>query len=141
MKKLWLLCTVICLLLLTADFTLAQTAALEATMSLVKIDGVTVPFQNSMPVPSFEKQNRMTINLAGTWKKQRFTPSVYNSLNKRDAAGYNNIVSEALNRFKTDYDDSAWPGKNIPSVENTMNPYPALPENYEKGVWYRYKFT
>ncbi|HEX2866377.1 MAG TPA: glycoside hydrolase family 2 TIM barrel-domain containing protein [Ignavibacteriales bacterium] len=141
MKKIWLIFALICLTFLPVDFSFAQTATLEATMSLKTIDGITLPFQNGMPVPSFEKQSRMTVNLAGKWKKQRFTPSVYNTLSKRDQAGLTNIVNEARNRFKRDYPDSAWEDKNLPSVENKMNPYPNVPENYEKGVWYRYRFT
>jgi beta-glucuronidase len=141
MKKIWLLYSAACLFLSPAQFTLAQTATLEATLSLKKIDGISIPFQNEMPVPSFEKQDRMVINLSGNWKKQRFQASDFTTLSKRDASGYNNLVSEAMNRFKADFDDSAWPVKNIPSVENTMKPYPNVPENYEDGVWYRYKFT
>ena len=45
----------------------AQTATLEATLSLKDINGVKVPYQNGMVVPSFEKQDRTIFNLAGEW--------------------------------------------------------------------------
>ncbi len=35
-------------------------ATLESTLSLQEINGTNIPFQNGIPVPSFEKQNRMS---------------------------------------------------------------------------------
>ncbi len=119
----------------------AQTATLKATFSLKNINGVNVPFQNGIPVPTFEKQDRQIINLDGIWKKQRFTADHNISLAARDSAGYANIVAEAQNRFSPSYDDSTWETKYIPSVDNKMNIYPVAPEYYEDGVWYRRNFN
>jgi hypothetical protein len=51
-------------------------ATLPTTFSLLSVDGIKTAFQNSIPVPSFEKQNssfRTYYNLGGAdWKKQRF---------------------------------------------------------------------
>ena len=47
-----------------------QVATLETSLVLKQVDGITLPFQNGLPLPSFEKQNRKTIDLAGTWKKE-----------------------------------------------------------------------
>ena len=119
----------------------AQVASLEATMSLKQVDGIRIPFQNGFAVPSFEKQDRQIINLKGEWKKQRFAADDNITLKKRDAAGYQSLITEAAGRESSSYDDSGWPVKDLPAVENTMNQYPAVPEYYEDGVWYRKNFT
>lgn len=118
-----------------------QTATLKTTFTLKNINGVSVPYQNRMPVPTFEKQDRQIINLDGTWKKQRFTADHDISLAARDSAGYANLIAEAQNRFKPEYDDSGWQTKYIPSVENQMHTYPVAPEYYQDGVWYRRTFN
>ena len=119
----------------------SQTATLQATFSLRSVGGINIPFQNGMPVPTFEKQNRQTIDLNGAWKKQRFSADHNISLAARDSAGYANLITEAQNRFSPNYDDGSWETKNIPSVENTMYPFPRVPEYYENGVWYRRTFN
>jgi beta-galactosidase len=115
----------------------AQIATLEATLKMEKVDGIFTPFQNGIPLPSFEKQNRQIINLEGTWKKQRFNANDDITLAKRDSAGYQNLINEAQNRHLAAFDDSGWETKQIPGVENQMNSYPTVPEYYENGVWYR----
>ena len=115
----------------------AQVASLEATFKVEKVDGIFTPFQNGIPVPSFEKQNRHIIDLKGTWTKQRFSADDNITLAKRDSAGYQNLITESQNRHLVDYDDSGWETKQIPGVENQMNSYPTVPEYYENGVWYR----
>ncbi|MGE5499363.1 MAG: glycoside hydrolase family 2 TIM barrel-domain containing protein, partial [Syntrophothermus sp.] len=116
-------------------------ANLEATFSLQQVDGAYIPYQNGMAVPTFEKQNRQYVSLKGTWKKQRFAASHGFSLMKRDAVGRSNIITEAASRNLASFDDAAWASISIPGVENKMNTYPNVPENYEDGVFYRYKFT
>ncbi|MFA3782216.1 glycoside hydrolase family 2 TIM barrel-domain containing protein [Melioribacteraceae bacterium 4301-Me] len=118
----------------------AQTASLEATLKLQNVNGIMIPYQNGFPLPSFEKQNRQIIDLKGTWKKQRFSANSNISLAKRDQIGIANLEAEALNRYKTDYDDSAWETKELPSVENTINQFPTRPDIYQDGVWYRKSF-
>lgn len=127
--------------LFTSDLIFAQIASLEATISLKQVDGVTIPFQNGFPLPTFEKQNRFTINLGGNWKKQRFDANDNITLAKRDAVGYQNLINEAANRHQPNYDDSQWQEKLIPSVENQMNLFPQVPEYFQNGVWYRKNFT
>ena len=77
----------------------------------------------------------------GEWKKQRFAADDNITLKKRDAAGYQSLITEAAGRESSSYDDSGWPVKNLPAVENEMNPYPTVPEYYEDGVWYRRNFS
>ena len=126
----------------------AQTATLEPTLSLVDMEGgvhgvndIFVPYQNGFPVPTFEKQSRVIINLAGDWKKQRFAANDNISLAKRDADGLANIVAEAANRQLSNYDDSSWEIKTIPGVENNMNTFPKPPEFYTDGILYRKTFN
>ncbi len=119
----------------------AQVASLSATLSLSSVDGVSVPFQNGIPLPSFEKQKRAIIDLQGQWKKQRFSADHAISLAKRDAVGYQNLINEAQNRYLADFDDSSWEVKTLPAVENKMYAFPTVPEYFENGVWYRRNFT
>jgi len=115
----------------------SQIASLEATLKVEKVDGIFTPFQNGIPVPSFEKQNRPIIDLKGTWLKQRFNADDNITLAKRDAEGYQNLITEAQDRQLANYDDNGWEAKQIHGVENKMNSYPTVPEYYENGVWYR----
>lgn len=118
----------------------SQVATLETSLNLKEVNGITIPYQNGIPLPSFEKQNRKLINLAGDWKKQRRAANNTISLAKRDTSGYNNLVTEAGGRHLSSFDDSAWELKAIPSVENEMHPYPTIPEYFSDGVWYRRSF-
>jgi beta-glucuronidase len=120
---------------------LAQTATLEKTFELREINNIKIPYQNGMPVPSFEKQDRTTLNLEGIWKKKRFSADHDISLTARDNEGYMNLINESPNYHLSNFDDSVWEDFKIPSVEYTMNEYPTVPEYYEDGVWYRMKFT
>ncbi|MBE0539503.1 MAG: T9SS type A sorting domain-containing protein [Ignavibacterium sp.] len=129
------------ILFLTSTLLKAQVASLEATLSLKQVDGIRIPFQNGFALPSFEKQDRQIINLKGEWKKQRFAADDNITLKKRDATGYQSLITEAAGRETAAYDDSGWPIKNLPAVENTMNQYPAVPEYYQDGVWYRKNFN
>ncbi len=127
--------------LIFTNITSSQTANLQATFYLQNEGGISIPFQNGMPVPTFEKQDRQTIDLDGTWKKFRFTADHNISLAARDSAGYANLLTEAQNMFAPGFNDSSWVTKTIPSVENTMYAYPKVPEYYEDGVWYRRSFN
>ena len=118
----------------------AQTATLESSLSLIDISGTKVPYQNSIPLPTFEKQKkRITINLAGEWKKLRFTANDNYSLAKRDFSGIMNLENEAANKHLPDFDDSLWEIKTLPGVENKLNEATKAPEFYNDGVWYRKK--
>ncbi len=132
----------VCLFLLSSQKAEGQQiATLEATLRLRTVDAITLPYQNGIPVPSFEKQKRTTISLSGQWRKQRFAATHDLTLKKRDAAGYAELLAEAADRFKPEYDDSSWPTHQIPGVENTINAYEKRPEYYQDGVWYRRAFT
>jgi beta-galactosidase len=129
------------LMLFTYAAAPAQIATLPATFELRTVDGVTVPFQNGMPVPLFEKQRRPTVDLDGSWRKQRFAANHDLTLGLRDSAGMAALLAELAGRQFPEYDDAAWADKILPAVENTMNGVDVRPEDYEDGVYYRRAFT
>ena len=128
------------LFILLSGLNEAQVASLKATFSLINENGINIPYQNGMPVPTFCRQDRQIIDLDGMWKKLRFTADHNISLAARDSSGYANLITESQNRYSPNYNDSSWQTKYIPSVENTMNAAPIAPEFYEDGVWYRREF-
>ena len=118
-------------------------ASLPATLSLSTIDGVKIPFQNGIPVTSFERQDDRTVfNMGGTWKYQRQSMNHTYSLTNRSTS-LSDIQTESGGRYQSNYDDSGWSTKTLPAVENTMCSYEDTdgPEVYENGVWYRRTFT
>jgi beta-galactosidase len=119
----------------------SQVAILAPTLTLKNVDGSYIAYQNGMPVPSFEKQNRLMINLAGQWKKQRFPADHNLTLSLRDTANYAALLFEAGDRYKPGFDDNSWEDKDLPAVENIMNAYEVTPEYYEDGIWYRRHFS
>ncbi len=129
------------LVFFAASICLSQIASLPATLELKSIGGITVPFQNGAPLPTFEKQPRPTIDLKGFWLKQRFAANHVVTMGKRDSAGYTALVTEAAGRFLSSFNDAGWTPKNLPAVENTLNGLDVRPEDYEDGVWYRRSFT
>lgn len=131
----------IAFVLFDATVAFAQVGSLEATFRLETVTGITVPYQNGMPVPSFEKQPRQTISLAGVWKELRFNANHDLSLLKRDSSGYAQLLAEAADRQSPYYNDSTWQEHSIPGLENTLNAVETVPEYYENGVWYRTNFS
>lgn len=116
----------------------AQYGTLKPTFEFVGINGDSVAFQNGIPLPSFEKGSRPMQDLSGTWKKFRFTADNDLSLSERSGSVIQELESDGFHQIG--YDDSPWEDKSIPGVENALYAFPAVPEYYESGVWYRYKF-
>jgi beta-glucuronidase len=118
-------------------------ASLPATISLEAVDGSTVPFAYGKPLPSFDRQaHRPTLNLAGTWNKQRVALDHDLSLTDRSTA-LALIEGEGQGRHLSSYDDSSWETKTLPAVENIMPSTESAQgaEVYEDGVWYRRTFA
>lgn len=132
--------TVVLGALVPFSISLAQIASLPATFRLQSVDGVIVPYQGRIPSPTFDRQRRPTIDLAGDWRKQRFAANTALTLGPRDSAGLVSILTEAAGRQLASYDDTAWPVKNLPAVENVLHGFEIKPETYESGVWYRRSF-
>jgi beta-galactosidase len=119
----------------------AQFASLPASFAVRTVSGYAVPYQNGMPVPTFEKQRRTTLDLAGIWRKQRFVANDGFSLGLRSGSNYDSLIAEAAGRQLPSYDDGSWQAKMLPAVENTMHGVNVRPEDYEEGVWYRRTFV
>ncbi|WP_163192330.1 cell wall-binding repeat-containing protein [Clostridium thermarum] len=116
------------------------------SLKLRYIDGTTVPYQNGIPMSSFEKQkSRVNIDLGGEWKKERVILDPQKSIATRDAAGIAAIEAEAEGRYTVDFDDSSWTSKVLPAPENELYADKAETkagfEEYQGGVWYRRTFT
>jgi beta-galactosidase len=137
------LCIIVFLLI---NVVLYGQATLEPTLTLVNINGVQVPYQNGVPLPTFEKQNARTIiNLSGEWKKLRFVSNDNLSLAKRDAEGITALETEAAGKYSVNFNDASWQSKSLPGVENALTeataPNGLFPEFYNDGIWYRRTFT
>ncbi|MBP9211768.1 MAG: T9SS type A sorting domain-containing protein [Bacteroidetes bacterium] len=128
-------------LIILSSCAAAQVGTLKSTLKLEVVSDVTIPYQNGMPVPSFEKQRRPMVNLAGEWKKARFAANHTLSLTMRDSAGYAQLISEAAGRHLPSYNDQAWTAKQLPAIENVLAANERMPEIYQDGVWYRRSFT
>ncbi len=146
MKKLYTKVNLLFIFLFAATYVSFGQTTLETSLSLINVGGVSVPYQNGMPLPTFEKQNSRTIiDLAGEWKKLRFATIDNVSLAKRDAAGIAAIETEAAGKQLAGFNDAAWEKKTLPGVENALTeataPNGSFPEIYNDGVWYRRTFT
>ncbi|MBP6672886.1 MAG: beta galactosidase jelly roll domain-containing protein, partial [Bacteroidetes bacterium] len=126
---------------LCATLAHAQIGTLKSTLQLHTINEVTVPYQNGKPVPSFEKQRRSMISLAGMWKRMRFAADHTISLAMRDSAGMAQLVTEAADRHSPYFNDAAWTERQVPGIENVLAANERMPEIYQNGVWYRTRFT
>ncbi len=101
------------------------------------LDGDLLPiaWQAGYPLTSFDPQERTRIDLAGTWRKERFEADSTLTLSGRGNEGLTALESEAMGRFQASYDDNGWDEIQLPGTENIMTAYG--PEDYQDGVWYR----
>ncbi|MDQ7817213.1 MAG: glycoside hydrolase family 2 TIM barrel-domain containing protein [Melioribacteraceae bacterium] len=146
MKSLFKIIIISLLFLISYSRVIAQVGSLEATLSLKNVSGIVIPYQNGIPLPTFEKQkSRTIIDLSGEWKKQRFSANDNFSLLKRNNDGISIVENEAAGRHLSNYDDSSWEKKNLPAVENALTvsdaPNGLFPESYSDGIWYRRSFN
>ena len=51
-------------LFFTVSILKSQVGTLEATLQLTSVSDITIPYQNGMPVPSFEKQKELQFHFA-----------------------------------------------------------------------------
>lgn len=132
MSKKWLGTFVAIAILWVAGLPAAELQ--PSSLELKMINSVLVPFQNNLPLSGFDRQDRLRIDLAGTWKKERQVMNQELTLQKRTAETIAALEKEGDGRHSAAYNDTAWENKEIPGVEN-----PA-PDRYENGVWYRRSF-
>ncbi|MFC5463953.1 glycoside hydrolase family 2 TIM barrel-domain containing protein [Lederbergia graminis] len=117
--------------------------SLQATLELKKINNKVVPFQNGIPYPSFEPQNRLIKSLAGKWKKLRFNADHDWSMMLRNQEWVDKTEKQSSGVISTSYDDSEWSSHLIPLPENKLTGKEEVngAETYENGVWYRKSFV
>lgn len=106
-------------------------------MMLKIVDGATVPFQNGIPVPTFEPQDRPVIALNGKWLKKRFHADHDLTMSPRNQAWLMELGAREKN-FLTEREFRDWAPHEVPLPENRLNGREAAnaAETYEDGVWY-----
>jgi beta-galactosidase len=92
-------------------------ADLAPTLSFQDAPGGTVAFQSGQPVPTFDRQPRLSADLNGTW---RFDPEpLDSSLSLTDRDGSMKAISAQLGRrAEVIYDDSQWQSIDVPGTFN-----------------------
>ncbi|WP_274365163.1 glycoside hydrolase family 2 protein [Paenibacillus thermotolerans] len=117
-----------------------RTAAV--TLRLQTVNGLTVPFQNGIPVPSFEPQNRLKLDLGGEWRKKRFDADHGLSLAPRDEAWFKRVQEAEGPLWQAQFPDESWDTRTLPLPENRLlaKEEANSSETYENGVWYRRTF-
>ena len=93
-------------------------ADLPPTLSLQDEPGGVVAFQSGQPVPTFDRQPRIQVNLDGTWRFEAQTLDTQASLTERKSS-LSTIKDELGDRAATSFDDSAWSTVSIPGTFNT----------------------
>lgn len=116
---------------------------LQTTLTLKKIGEMEIPYQNGIPVPTFEPQDRTTLTLNGEWKKKRFeadhdfsmaprSESWLAELQEKEAEFMNGSTSE----------EAGWGTHVVPLPENALSGEARAnaAETYQDGVWYVREF-
>ncbi len=111
----------------------AGRADLSPTLSFQDEPGGPVAFETGQPVPSFDRQQRLTLELGGKW---RFDPQhVDTSLSLTDRkVSLRGITEELGHRGEALYDASGWQSMSVPG---TFNP---PPDKTTTGGFYRLDF-
>lgn len=113
---------------------LAQCKTQKATFEIIETEDGLIPFQNNLPYPSFEMQERLIISLNKYWKFKNVNMNHDLSLEERTEETIKELEQEAKSCYKKNYNDSSWKEVKIPSVNN---PFPC---RYQDGTWYRTEF-
>ncbi len=110
-----------------------RAGSLEPTLEMDDVDGGNVAFQNGIPVPTFEFEPRLRIDLDGTWRVERQPIDDELSMTAREES-LDAIVAKAAGRERPGFDDSSWQEIEVPG---TLNP---PPDTRQLGGWYRRSF-
>ncbi|NIK69303.1 glycoside hydrolase family 2 TIM barrel-domain containing protein [Paenibacillus sp. BK720] len=115
---------------------------LKTTLTLENLNGVNVPFQNGIPVPSFEPQTREKITLNGEWRKRRLSMDHDFSMAARSDSWLAELEEREGEYVSGDLTEQ-WQPHAVPSPENKLTGLPEAnaAETYEDGVWYRRAFA
>jgi beta-glucuronidase len=92
-------------------------ADLPPTLTFEDVSGGPVAFESGQPVPTFDRQTRLQVDLDGTW---RFDPApVDTNLTVRDrSTSLDGITGELGTRADAQYDDSWWSTIAVPGTFN-----------------------
>lgn len=125
------------------NVTISSIGSLMSTLELKNIDGITIPFQNGIPYPSFDPQHRKVFSLEGVWKKKRFDADHDWTMSHRDSDWISNTEQASTGITSSiDFDDSTWEAHSVPLPENKLTGKEEVhaAETYQNGVWYRRRF-
>ncbi len=110
-----------------------RAGSLPPTLDMAEVGGGSIAIQNGIPVPTFEFEPRLRIDLGGSWRVERAALDDAVSLSDRDG-GLEQIVAQAGGRQTPGFDDSGWEQTDVPG---TLNP---PPDTRQLGGWYRRSF-
>ena len=128
-----LLMLLLCIAPLAGCAPAVRAGSLPPTLEMAEIDGGSIAMQNGIPVPTFEFEPRLRIDLSGSWRVERAALDDALSLSDRDGA-LDQIVTDAAGRQAPGFDDSGWEQVDVPG---TLNP---PPDTRQLGGWYRRSF-
>ncbi|HEX5396838.1 MAG TPA: glycoside hydrolase family 2 TIM barrel-domain containing protein [Candidatus Limnocylindria bacterium] len=129
----WTLSLLLPVGLLSACAPAVRAGSLEPTLRMQDVAGGSIAMQNGIPVPTFEFEPRLRIDLDGTWRVERARVDDDLSLTSRDASS-DRLVAEAAGRERPGFDDSGWDRLDVPGTLN------AAPDTRQLGGWYRRSF-
>ena len=122
--------------LLVASCSLVPTpgaADLPPTLTFHDVPGGPVAFQGGQPVPTFDREPRLRIDLDGTWRFDAEPVDTKLSLTNRRSS-LKAIQYEAAGREQPTYDDTSWPAVHVPGTFNQP------PNESTVGGFYRVEF-
>ena len=113
---------------------ISTVGTLAPTLTIDDSSGVAIPMQNGMPVPTFEWQPRVRIDLDGQWLVQHADLDPDLTMAARDGS-LDDIEAEAGGRHLPEHDAAAWEELEVPGTLNEP------PDGEEGGAWYRRHFV
>ena len=108
-------------------------ADLAPTLGFQDEPGGPVAFQNSQPVPTFDRQPRLTTDLDGTWRFDREAFDSDVSLTRRSSV-MPALTAQLGRRANASYDTASWQSVDVPG---SFNP---PPDRATTGGFYRLDF-
>ena len=90
-------------------------ADLAPTLSFRDEPGGSVAYQSGQPVPTFDRQPRLNLDLNGAWRFDAQPLDTNLSLTNRNRA-MRDITAELGSRADAAYDDSQWPAIDVPGT-------------------------
>jgi beta-glucuronidase len=108
-------------------------ADLPPSLTFQDEPGGPVAFEQSQPVPTFEREPRLRAELDGVWRFDAVPVDETLSLTDRRRS-LKDITAELGPRASQLYDDSGWPTTNVPGTFNTP------PDKTTTGGYYRLDF-